>query len=46
VATSGIKDKPAAYAQQVGTDGFVLLDALEANGTPSAAREAFNSISH
>jgi len=36
----GSKDKRAAYAQQVGTDGFVLLDALEANGTPSAAREA------
>jgi transposase len=36
----GSKDKRAAYAQQVGTDGFVLIDALEANGTPGAAREA------
>jgi transposase len=37
---SGSKDKRMAYAQPVGTDGFVLIDALEANGTPSAAREA------
>lgn len=36
----GSKDKRAAYAQQVGTDGFILLDALEAKGTPGAAREA------
>ena len=36
----GSKDKRAAYAQQVGSDGFVLLDALEANGAPGAAREA------
>ena len=36
----GSNDKRAAYAQQVGTDGFALIDALEANGTPGAAREA------
>lgn len=28
-----------AYALQVGSDGFTLLDALEAEGTPSAVRD-------
>lgn len=36
----GSKDKRAACAQQVGTDGFALLDALGTDETPSAAREA------
>ncbi len=35
----GSKQERAAYAQQVGADGFVLLDALDAEGTPNAARE-------
>lgn len=36
----GSKDKRAAYAQQVGIDGFALIDALKADGVPGAAREA------
>ena len=35
----GGKQERAAYAQQVGTDGFDLLDALDAKGAPNAARE-------
>ena len=35
----GSKDKRAAYAQQVGTDGFALLDALAAESAPTAARQ-------
>ena len=33
----GSKDKRAAYAQQVGTDGFALLDALETGSAPRVA---------
>lgn len=36
----GSKDKRAAYAQQVGADGFTLLDALDADSTPRTARES------
>ena len=35
----GSKDKREAYAQQVGIDGFALLDAIDADGAPNAARE-------
>jgi len=35
----GSKEKRAAYAQQVGADGFALLDAVDAESTPAAARE-------
>jgi transposase len=35
----GSKEKREAYAQEVGTDGFVLLDALDQETTPRAARE-------
>lgn len=36
----GSKQARALYAQQVGTDGFALLDALDADSAPNAAREA------
>lgn len=36
----GSKQARAAYAQQVGTDGFALLDAIERESTPPAARHA------
>jgi transposase len=35
----GSKEKREAYARQVGTDGFALLDALDYPSTPRAARE-------
>lgn len=35
----GSKEKRAAYAQQVGTDGFILLDAVDCDSTPPAVRE-------
>jgi transposase len=35
----GSKEKRAAYAQQVGADGFALLDALDVESTPAAARQ-------
>lgn len=35
----GSKDKREAYAREVGTDGFTLLDALDRSITPRAARE-------
>jgi transposase len=35
----GSKQERAAYAQQVGTDGFALLDALDAESAPAAARQ-------
>jgi transposase len=35
----GSKEKREAYAQEVGTDGFALLDALEHTTTPHTARE-------
>lgn len=35
----GSKEKREAYAQEVGTDGFALLDALDQEMTPHAARE-------
>lgn len=35
----GSKQERAAYAQQVGTDGFALLDALDAGSAPPAARQ-------
>lgn len=35
----GSKEKREAYAQQVGSDGFALLDALDHATAPSAARE-------
>jgi transposase len=35
----GSKERRAAYAQQVGTDGFALLDAVDCDSTPSAVRE-------
>ena len=35
----GSKEKRAAYAQQVGLDGFAFLDALETEGAPETARD-------
>ena len=35
----GSKQERAAYAEQVGTDGFALLDALDAESAPTAARQ-------
>ena len=35
----GSKDKRDAYAQEVGTDGFALLDALDHTATPHVARD-------
>lgn len=35
----GSKEKRTAYAQQVGMDGFALLDALDAESAPPAARK-------
>ena len=35
----GSKEKRTAYAQQVGADGFKLLDAVDSEAAPAAARE-------